>query len=99
MITDERFFRIYQEFDQIYISAQVLSDEAGDIGERPFVVFLFIGFILNYFDQKVGNQCAPKLDFNGILIVTQEITQLEVLLDSPEKYFYLPSSFVNACNG
>ena len=39
-----------QEFDQIDISAQVLSDQAGDIGERPFVIFLFIGLILNYFD-------------------------------------------------
>src|SRR3569833_117806 len=98
-IADDSFFGIDQEFDQIDISSQMLPYQPGNICERPFILFLPICFIFYDFDQKISDQGTPKLYSDGILVISEKIAELEVLLNTPEKYFNLPSSFIDAGYG
>ena len=47
------------------------------------------------FQEQIGNEGAPNLDFDGVLVVSKKISQRIVLLDALEKRFYLPAMPVN----
>jgi hypothetical protein len=47
---------------------QVEPTEASKVRESPFA----LDFLLYYGQQKVNNECAPDLYFDGVFIVAQK---------------------------
>ena len=77
----------------------MLSDQPGDISERPLSLSEFFDSVFNDINKQVGYKSTPHLNLNCIFAVSQEIMELEILLDSPEEDFNIPSAFIDLCNG
>jgi hypothetical protein len=47
---------------------QIQSAEACEVGKRPFS----LNFLMNYSQQKVYDECAPNLYFDGVFVVAKK---------------------------
>ena len=85
------FFGFGEEGREVGVSEQVLPDQVAKVGEGPLALCPFEDDPV----KQMGDQAGPDLDFNCIDVVAEKVFQGEILFQSFENHFDLPSSFVD----